>query len=119
MEERDRGRSRDAEWQAQTEPRSISSHRDRDKDEENGHVRVSLARLSKYLKTDLDTVFKAPADELDDHDDLTTVPLLASGQGVAPEELDELLRAEGPNTGERGTMMDGIANVGSPSYSDR
>jgi hypothetical protein len=61
-------------------------------------------------------VFDVPGDDQDEVDDLSTsVPLLRDGEGSArrPEddELEELMEAEGPKMGERGTMMDGIANV--------
>lgn len=59
----------------------------------------------------LDVVFSVPGDELDDRNESMTVPLLGIGRGVADEELDELIHAEGPNSAVRGTMMDGIANV--------
>ncbi|RSH89397.1 hypothetical protein EHS25_002509 [Saitozyma podzolica] len=63
--------------------------------EENGHV-----------------LFKAPEDELDEHS--TTAPLLAHADGeLQPmsEEEREAVLDEGPNTGLKGTLMDGIANM--------
>lgn len=57
-------------------------------------------------------VFKAPEDELDEHS--TTAPLLAHADGeLQPmsEEEREAVLDEGPNTGLKGTLMDGIANV--------
>jgi hypothetical protein len=61
-------------------------------------------------------VFKAPGEERDGIDDLSSsVPLLQGGieriRRPEDDELEELVEIEGPKTGVRGTMMDGIANV--------
>jgi len=62
------------------------------------------------------TVFKAPGDEHDEVDELSTsAPLLQSGQNITsrPEdnEFEEVQVLDESKLGTRGTMMDGIANV--------
>lgn len=69
-------------------------------------------RYSRRIDADCLIVFKAPEDELDEHS--TTAPLLAHADGeLQPmsEEEREAVLDEGPNTGLKGTLMDGIANV--------
>jgi len=102
------GRSDDIERQALSGRSSKSSR----KEEEDGHVsESSFSEIGLELITD--SVFKVPDDELDDHD-TTRVPLLTNGHALRGDELDELVQAEGPVIGVRGTMMDGIANVSIP-----
>lgn len=58
-------------------------------------------------------VFKAPA-EVGDEDEQShsaSAPLLSLGRATSSEEERELWESEGPNSGVRGTLMDGIANV--------
>jgi hypothetical protein len=56
-------------------------------------------------------VFKAPEEDHEEHS--TTVPLLAAGdRELLTESEREEVFAEGPNSSIRGTLLDGIANVG-------
>lgn len=61
-------------------------------------------------------VFKAPAEVGDEDEHSASAPLLSmasGGRATSSEEERELWEAEGPNSGVRGTLLDGIANVSS------
>jgi hypothetical protein len=72
----------------------------------------------KLKQSLLNAVFKVPGEDVEDNEELSTdAPLLHGGtrriQRLEDDELEELMNTDGPKSGVKGTMMDGIANVSS------